>query len=90
MKKRRENIKKFPKKIVSSKKINEKAKRQKKKPKGKRKSQRAKGKGKRKSQRAKTVIEKNHTKTHPVLIFRYQHKRHPKEQRLRTQKGTTK
>ena len=26
-------------------------------------------KGKRKSQMAKTVIEKNHTKTHPVLIF---------------------
>ena len=35
----------------------------KKEPKGKRKSQRAKEK----SQRAKTVIEKNHTKTHPVL-----------------------
>ena len=32
---------------------------------------------KRKSQRAKKVIEKNHTKTHPVLIFRYQHKKAP-------------
>ena len=34
-------------------------------------------KGKRKSQREKIVIEKNHTKTHPVLIFRYQHKKAP-------------
>ena len=48
-----------------------KAKRQKKEPKGKRKSQRAKEK----SQKAKTVIEKNHTKTHPVLNLRYQNKK---------------
>ena len=34
------------------------------------KRQKKKPKGKRKSQMAKTVIEKNHTKTHPVLIFR--------------------
>ena len=45
----------------------------KKEPRGKTKSQRAKEK----SQRAKAVIEKNHTKTHPVLIFRYQHKKAP-------------
>ena len=45
----------------------------KKEPKGKRKSQRAKEK----SQRAKTVIEKDHTKTHPVLNLRYQHKKAP-------------
>ena len=51
----------------------ERAKGQKKEPKGKRKSQREKEK----SQRAKTVIEKNHTKTHPVLNLRYQHKKAP-------------
>ena len=51
---------KFPKKIVSSKKMKMKE-----------------PKGKIKSQMAKTVIEKNHTKTHPVLIFRYQHKKAP-------------
>ena len=51
---------KFPKKIVSSKKMKKKE-----------------SKGKRKSQRAKKVIEKNHTKTHPVLNLRYQHKKAP-------------
>ena len=68
MKKRRENIKKFPKKSSLFKQMNEKER-----AKGKRKSQRAKERAK----WHKTVIENNHTKTHPVLIFRYQHKKAP-------------
>ena len=63
MKKRREKHQKFPKKNSLLKKMNEKEKKE--------------PKGKRKSQRAKIMIEKNHTKTHPVLNLRYQHKKAP-------------